>query len=73
MIKTYNCPIHGEFEHECRITDKELKLCPKVTCSGYKVSDPSYTFTHYCDQPVTRVFKLVNHSWKTEGFAGKGF
>lgn len=29
MVKTYNCPIDGEFDHECNITDDELKECPK--------------------------------------------
>ena len=57
ITKTYWCIIHGEFEHECKINDKELATC-----------------THLgCERKVTRVFKLVNHSWKTEGFAGKGF
>lgn len=31
MVKTYSCPTHGEFDHECRINDKELEKCPKCS------------------------------------------
>ena len=28
MIRTYLCKICGEFDHECRITEDVLRLCP---------------------------------------------
>ena len=51
MIKTYECPSCGEFEHECRITDKELKTCN--TCNQlvkrvFKTSHYSFKCDGFC-------------------------
>jgi hypothetical protein len=48
------------------MNDSEIKICCKTI--GFDEFGPIR-----CMLDVKRVFKVVNHSWKTEGFAGKGF
>jgi hypothetical protein len=68
MVKTYKCPVHGEFEHECNMGDGELMTCPK----GYIHNNRMENLELHCNKPVTRVFKPTHYSWKCDGFAGKG-
>jgi len=74
MVKNYICPIHGEFEHECKITDKELKLCPNCVTSRPTLSEDFEMIEyHKCNNPITRVFKPTGYSFHTDGFCGSGF
>lgn len=57
ITREYKCPVHGIVEQICHIEDDTLKVCPEENCM----------------QPVTRHFEATAHSWKCDGFAGKGF
>ena len=63
IIKTYRCPLHGEFDHECNIGDEKLKECPKLDFNG--------EYPRHCGKEVQRVFKALNYS-DSVGFYGKG-
>lgn len=64
VTKTYKCPIHGEFKHECSM-DEELKECPT------KLYEVPYGDGYiHCNKPVTRIFKTMTYL-DSEGFVGK--
>ena len=46
MTKTYFCPTHGHFDHECTMKDEELKECEM----------------NNCEEKITRVWKTVNYT-----------
>lgn len=65
MTKTYTCPLHGEFEHECKISDEELKVCGQL---NYENKD----YKDFCKEKVTRVFKPIYYT-ECEGFCGRSY
>lgn len=68
MVKTYYCEQHGEFEHDCRIGDKELTECPIVVGYFVKLGNG-----FRCNKPIKRVYKSSHYSFHTDGFCGNGF
>lgn len=77
VTKTYNCPVHGEFDIHTNMNGGELKTCPMVLADKPSaiidvdatiVTEPNPT--RICDQPVTRVYKKLTYM-DTEGFCGK--
>ena len=73
IIKTYKCPIHGEFDHEMDIGDEELKECLIPILEVNTTEPTKYTkYTQYCRKPVTRVFKPIYYT-DCIGFAGRHY
>jgi len=67
VTKTYKCPVHGEFDHDCSVNDGELKTCPKKT----KCEMPNHSIEYKaCNMPVIRVYKKLTYM-DAEGFCGK--
>ena len=63
MEKSYICPTHGKFDVECKMSDTELKTCPKESCFGSERGR--------CGKPLIRDFKPTDIIWKCTGAAGK--
>ena len=57
MIREYRCPTCGIVEQQCNMADDPLTVCPNTGCF----------------EPIKRIISPVAHTWKCDGFAGKGF